>query len=31
LDPEALFYLQSRGVSSPEAEQLLVEAFLGWG
>ncbi|MCK4517295.1 SufD family Fe-S cluster assembly protein, partial [Candidatus Babeliales bacterium] len=31
LDPDALFYLQSRGVGSCEAEQMLVEAFLGWG
>lgn len=28
LDPEALFYLKSRGLNSDEASQLLIEAFL---
>lgn len=28
IDPEALFYMMSRGLSNPEATQLLVEGFL---
>jgi Fe-S cluster assembly protein SufD len=31
LDPDALFYLRSRGLSEPEARHLLVEAFLREG
>jgi Fe-S cluster assembly protein SufD len=29
LDPEALFYIRSRGLPEPEAKALLIEAFLG--
>ena len=29
LDPEALFYIRSRGLPEPEARALLIEAFLG--
>ncbi len=29
LDPEALFYLRSRGLSAPAARRLLIEAFAG--
>lgn len=30
LDLEALFYLQNRGISLKQAQQILIEAFLGW-
>jgi Fe-S cluster assembly protein SufD len=29
LDPEQLFYLQSRGLREPEAQRLVIEGFLG--
>ena len=29
LDPEAIFYLQARGIAKENAEQLLISAFIG--